>query len=124
MRYFIVTMLFALLTSCASLPSQQEAAAADYGTYPSNYEQVVKGYYDNTLKDPGSAQYRDITLPKQFWLGDRFTGAHYGYLVCATLNAKNSYGAYIGFQTDGLLIHNGIVVQYVPKGAWFGRQVC
>ncbi|KQZ77886.1 hypothetical protein ASD55_17730 [Rhodanobacter sp. Root561] len=124
MKYLVATLLLMLLTSCASLPSPQQAAAADYGSYPSNYEQVVKAYYDNTLKDPSSAQYRDIALPKQFWLGNRFTGAQYGYMVCVTLNAKNSYGAYIGFQTDGLLIRDGVVIQYVPKGDWFGKQMC
>jgi hypothetical protein len=124
MRHFVVALSLALLAGCASLPNSQQAAAADYGAFPSEYEQIVKSYYDNTLKDPGSAQYRSVTAPQKYWLGDRFTGAQYGYLVCATLNAKNSYGAYIGFQTDALLIRNGVVIQYIPKGVWFARQVC
>ena len=36
------------------------------------------------LKDPGSAQYRDIEV--------------YDGVVCGQVNAKNSYGGYVGFQ--------------------------
>ena len=124
MKSVIAAALFVLLSGCASLPSPQEAATADYGPMPTNYEDIVKNYYGNTLKDPYSVQYQNISFPRQSWLGDRFTGAKYGYLVCATLNAKNSYGAYVGYKTDGLLIHGNSVILYVPDGMWFGRQVC
>lgn len=124
MKSIITGALLVLLAGCASLPTAQEAASADYGPMPTNYEQIVKTYYGTTLKDPDSAQYRNISSPRQYWLGDRFTGAKYGYLVCVTLNAKNSYGAYVGYKTDGLLIQYDSVVLYVPDGIWFGRQVC
>jgi hypothetical protein len=121
-------VMFACLTlsgaGCVSLPTQQEAAAADYGAYPTNYESIAKSFYASTLKDPDSVQYRGIAAPRQFWIGDRFTGAKYGYMVCVTLNAKNSYGGYVGFQTDGLMVRNGAVVQQIENGDWFGRQVC
>ena len=32
------------LTSCATVPTPQEVASADYGEYPTNYEEVIKGY--------------------------------------------------------------------------------
>ena len=117
-------LLGIVLAGCVSLPSAEQAAQADYGSYPSNYEQIVHAYFSVTLKDPDSAQYRSISSPRTFWIGDRITGAKYGYLVCANLNGKNSYGAYIGFQTDGLLIRDGVVIQYIEKGDWFGRQMC
>lgn len=113
-----------LLLGCASLPSAEEAARADHGPLPTEYERIVKSYYEFTLKDPGSAQYRHISYPKQYWLGDRFTGAKFGYLVCATVNAKNSYGAYVGYKIDGLLIYNERVILHVPNGIWFGRSIC
>ena len=124
MKTIVIAAILIVLSGCVSLPSPQEAAAADYGPIPTNYEEIVKTFYGNMLKDPGSAQYRNISSPRQYWLGDRFTGAKYGYLVCVTLNGKNSYGAYVGFKTDGLLINNDSVVLYVPDGMWFGRQVC
>lgn len=124
MKHVLVALLVSLLAGCVSLPSQQEAATADHGAYPTDYVRIVHNYYDNILKDPSSAQYRAITTPVTGWVGDRFSGAKYGYIVCVTLNAKNSFGAYIGFQTDGLLIRNGAVIQYIQKGNWFGHQMC
>ena len=124
MKSIITSLLLVLLTGCVALPTQQDVAKADYGSYPANYEDIVKTFYGNMLKDPDSAQYKNITVPKTFWLGDRISGSKFGYLVCATLNAKNSYGAYVGYKTDGLLIRDGAVIQYVADGMWFGRQMC
>lgn len=124
MKSIIVTLVLVILVGCASLPTPQEVAVADYGSYPSNYEKIVKKFYDNTLKDPDSAKYRNITTPKKYWLGDRISGAKFGYLVCVTLNAINSFGAYIGYHADALLIRNGAVIQYVKDGMWGGKQIC
>ncbi len=124
MKNIVIGLLFVMLAGCASFPTEQEAAVADYGSYPDSYEQIVKSFYNRTLKDPSSVQYRRISTPKTTWLGNRFTGVRYGYLVCVTLNAKNSYGAYVGFDTDGFLIRNGSIIEYVNKGIWFERQIC
>lgn len=124
MKHVLAGIALCLLGGCASLPSPQEAANADYGQYPSDYEQIAHNYYEMIAKDPSSLQYRSITVPRQFWLGNRFTGAQYGYLVCVTVNAKNGFGGYVGFETDALLIRNGTVIQYLQRGDWFGRQMC
>jgi hypothetical protein len=124
MKSFISLVFVALVGGCASMPTPEQTASADYGTYPGNSEDLVKAYYSATLKDPDSVKYRQITSPQKYWLGNRFEGNKYGYLVCATLNAKNSYGAYVGYQTDGLLIRNGSIVQFVSKSEWFGRSIC
>ena len=118
------TLVVLFLVSCASLPTPEQAATANYGSYPNNYEDIVKDYFASTLKDPDSVKYQFISTPKQFWLGNRFEGAIFGYLVCATLNAKNSYGGYVGYETDGLLIRNGSVIKYIKNGDWFGKQIC
>jgi len=99
-------------------------ARADYGTYPANYEAIVKGYFETTLKDPSSAQYRSVSPARQMALFTRFGERHYGYLTCVTYNAKNSFGAYTGYHTDGVLIRNGYVETYLPRGQWFGHQMC
>jgi len=119
-----IAVLVALLSGCASVPSQADIANADYGSYPSNYESIVKGFYENRLKDPSSVQYRTITAPRKFYLGSRFSSAEYGYLVCATYNAKNGFGAYTGFDTDGFLLRNGAVAKYLENGQWFAQQMC
>ncbi len=124
MKLAPLALIMLLIASCASLPTPEQAATADYGSYPNNYEDIVKDYFAKTLKDPDSVKYQSISTPKKFWLGDKFTGARFGYLVCVTLNAKNSYGGYVGYQTDGLLIRNGLIVEYIDKGDWWGRQIC
>ena len=113
-----------VLSGCVALPTAQEAALADHGEYPTNYEEIVKNYFDGVAKDPDSLKYRGISTPQKYWLGDRLEGARYGYLVCATVNGKNSYGAYVGYKTDGLLIRNGSVILVVPNGDWWGRKIC
>ena len=123
MKLYFVFIAIAF-SGCASLPTAEDASRADHGTYPVEYELIVKRYYERSLKDPESARYKGISVPKPYWLGNRLSGSEYGYLVCATLNAKNSYGAYVGYQTDGFLIKNGDIVKVVPKGNWFGKQIC
>lgn len=118
-----VSALF-VLGGCTSLPTPEQIRAADYGQYPENYEQIAKAFYDFSLKDPGSAQYRSISAPYKAYLGSRLDTTQYGWITCVTLNAKNSFGAYTGYSTDGLLIKNGSVIRHVPKGDWWGKQVC
>jgi hypothetical protein len=50
---------------------------------PSNYQQLIDARFAHILKDPDS---RKVEL-----------SAHpYGSLVCGTINARNSYGGYVG----------------------------
>ena len=119
---FITVMAF--LVGCAGLPTPEEIASADHGSYPNNYEDIVKSYFARILKDPYSVRYESISTPQRYWLANRLEGATYGYLVCVTLNAKNSYGAYIGYETDALIIRNGVVVKYIAKGRWGEKIIC
>lgn len=114
-----IVIVFAALTlsGCMSMPTQQEIASADYGAYPSQYQQIVRGYFQATLKDPESAQYASISKPVKYSTRDWGT-MRYGYLVCVAINAKNSYGAYTGFDHVGLLIHNDRVVENFKRETW------
>ncbi len=123
-RKLLAVPCILFLAGCASLPTSEEMANADYGQYPSSHEEVVKDYLNMNLKDPTSVMYRNFTAPQKYYLGNRIDGVQYGYLVCATLNAKNSYGAYTGYKTDAILIRNNAVVQYVDNGEWWGKQLC
>lgn len=84
---------------------------ADYGTYPNGHEQIIKNFYAGIMKDPSSVQYIRISQPRRRWSSDIISGITYGYIVCVTRNAKNSFGGYTGVQTDGLVIRNGVVVK-------------
>lgn len=89
--------------------SLDDARKADFGKYPSNYKAIVKSYYEKVAKDPDSIKYKEITKPVKF--ANNVTGT-FDYLVCATINGKNSYGAYTGYSTDRFHIKNGKVVQF------------
>ncbi len=104
------------IAGCASAPSADEVRRADYGVYPSAYRDAVKTYYGQVLKDPDSLLIRDYGDPHTFWYGSRFQKARYGYLVCVTYNAKNSYGGYVGYKTDGLFFHDGVIVDVFQNG--------
>jgi len=115
-----------LLTGCAQVqaPTQAQLDSADYGVEPQDYERVIRYFYQLRLRDPSSAQYQGWTKPVKYWYGTRDTST-FGYLVCVSVNAKNAYGGYTGFQTDGHLIRNGVVVRYFERG-YYGAsgQVC
>lgn len=111
--YGVVMMCAILfLTSCATMPTQQELASADYGRYPDNYEQTIKTYLEPILKDPSSAQYRYLKGPEKKWTRI-VTQSNYGYRVCYMINAKNSFGGFTGYKTHYFLIRDGVVVQHV-----------
>lgn len=125
MRITITAIAVAFVSACSTAPTGEQVAQADYGFYPENYEVIVRNYYNKTLKDPESVKYQGITSPQKYWVSKRFQDTSYGYLVCVTLNAKNSYGGYVGYNTDGILIKNGSIIQVFPKGMWgIETRVC
>ncbi len=95
--------MVASLAGCAQ-PSAEELSNLDYGFFPDDYESVTKSYLEATLKDPASVIYREISHPKQAWIKSIGSPMTAGYLVCYTYNAKNSYGGYVGFHRDAILI--------------------
>lgn len=81
----------------------REFAAGNY----SNFVQRAKTSLTENFKDPGSAQYRSL-----FISGDNMP------VLCGEVNAKNSYGAYVGFRrfyATGEPLLNA--VEPAPKGA-------
>ena len=96
-------------------PSSTEIANADYGPYPSNYDEIARVHLQPILKDPQSAQYREYASPKKYWVS-RTTHADYGYGVCYYINSKNSFGGYTGERVYFFLINNGKVIQYRREG--------
>jgi hypothetical protein len=45
----------------------------------------------DTFKDPDSVKFRDLGVYQRYNSGQRF--------LCGEVNAKNSYGAYVGYKT-------------------------
>lgn len=107
-----VSCLVACLQGCArKVPTAAERAAIDYGPYPGNYASVIEDYLGHFLKDPYAARIRYFRGPVK-WA--RCSGGHCygGYLVCADINAVNSYGAYIGYRTHLFQFQSGILTDH------------
>ncbi len=98
----------AMLSACAGaglLGNKPE----DAGAFPASYEEVIRGRLATTLKDPYSAQV-EIGRPSLGQCQRGIYGTFHGWVVPVTVNAKNGFGAYTGYQTtyawfaDGLLV--------------------
>lgn len=79
----------------ATHPTDEEINSLSYGKAPKNHDSLFKKIAKDNLKDPGSAQFRNIQKPKKFW-GKSLTLNPY-WLICGEVNAKNSFGGYTGF---------------------------
>jgi len=90
------------LSSCAVRPSPEQIASADYGTYPENYQEIIKNYYNNALSDP-SAVYT-YENPIRSW--DSLGGLIFGWAVCGTLYAKDRSGIHAGVKSFYVLIRD------------------
>lgn len=114
--------VFTLMTGCASKPV--DTTKADYGTYPTNYVELIKEYLRDKLVDPFSAQYRMSKPYKAYTRNAPVIGgspAKYGYIVDVAVNAKNKIGAYVGEKRFRLLIKNDSIMGTVDSNRWFSE---
>jgi hypothetical protein len=119
MRVLFSFVLLAL-AGCATAPTQQEKALADYGSPPSNYEKSIRDYLQVALKDPYSYDMKILFEPRKDWTAF-FSKKTFGYAVCANINAKNSFGGYNGFKLVYFLIRNDQVVE--SSGLGQGEEI-
>lgn len=106
---FVLTIL---LASCTSAPTREQIINADYGPYPTNYEQRIKDYFSNILRDPYSAQYRFHKPFKGYTNKAPIQGGgvdKFGWIVRVWVNAKNAFGGYIGEKQYMFFFKNGIM---------------
>ena len=114
MRYFGIVLALAL-SGCVSAPTQQEMSSADYGPAPTDYEATIKDYLSQALKDPYSADVKYLFEPRKDWSG-LGGNKQFGYAVCARVNSKNSFGAFVGFKLAYFLIRNDQVIASTGLG--------
>jgi hypothetical protein len=117
-------MLAASLTlaACAATPpTPTEVQQADYGAQPVHYREAIAAYLREQLKDPLSVQYGEISAPEKGFFSTKMGLAYggrtkraYGWLVNASINAKNSYGGYVGFKTYQFLFRGEDIVAAIP----------
>ena len=109
--------------ACGTPISQSELEDADYGAYPTNYQEIATAWFEESLRDPFSAQYR--------WEGEPQPGYHreapitggdvveFGYIVYVDVNAKNGFGAYTGWEEYRLFIRDGEVKGRIKPNPYF-----
>ncbi len=111
MKRLIAVLAVAILGGCAmppTAPTAKEITGADYGPEPENYKELITAYMLNQLKDPDSAKFEFNKPPAKAWFG--YGDKIFGWGVCATVNAKNSYGGYTGKQGSYFVIKDGAIV--------------
>ncbi|MNR13177.1 hypothetical protein D3C85_1295700 [compost metagenome] len=107
---------------CTSSPvDPSKVALGDYGDFPTNYQETVIGYFQQTLKDPYSAQYKFGTPYKGYLRDAPINGGEptvFGYIVDCSVNAKNSYGGYTGDKHYRMFLKNNTATPF-GTNPWF-----
>jgi hypothetical protein len=99
-----------------------DTANADYGTYPSNYEDLVKAWASSNLKDPESARFGKISRPRKEFVVKELKPL-FGYSVCAGINAKNAYGGYVGEKIFWFFFRDGKIERAQSTEGFPGRMI-
>jgi hypothetical protein len=123
-KAILAVMLMLALGACALPPvDPAQLSGAQYGEYPANYKEAVQSYFYSLLKDPYSAQYRYLGEPTQgYTRAAPIAGGKpnaFGYVVTVGVNAKNSYGGYVGEKIHRLILQNGQVTGEIYPNQWF-----
>jgi hypothetical protein len=122
---FAAILLLIYPCACATAPSQSNLKNANYGREISQgeAESLVREFMTDWLKDPASAQYQWDSVYKGCLTGPIFSSNryNYGYIVNAKINAKNSYGGYIGFTPYSFLVRDGEIVIGYEYGEYTQR---
>jgi hypothetical protein len=113
-----------LLAGCASAPTAERIASADYGTPISTQDatDLVASYMKSRAKDPYSLKV-ECGNAYQGWTQNKFTSSSFvaGYQIDCGINGKNSFGAYVGVRNYRFIIHNGSIVRVMeemPNGGY------
>lgn len=97
-RGVLFSAVFLAVAACAAMPpTTAETASMQNAPKPSSQvaaEKAVVQYFDGSLKDPDSARYTFLAPT----MGSLVNGnlRQFGWFMCGTVNAKNSYGGYTG----------------------------
>jgi hypothetical protein len=116
MQLFRMAAIIAFITMIGCIAASQ-LTPERCGTAPTmaQAEWGVNYYVQNVgLKDPSSAQVRNIQIVRPYGQAN-IHGNIYGWLVTFELNAKNSYGAYVGFRNREIIMING------GKDVWYSK---
>jgi hypothetical protein len=130
MRALGLAALIALAVAGSAGARQKQAPdTGSAGATPSDYDIKIKAFLNDTLKDPESAKIEELRGPRVgAHLVDRgFLGHLWGepaWWVCYKVNAKNSYGGYVGYHKYMFAFINGRIAGYreSPSSGYGGRD--
>ena len=111
-RWALLVLLasMSIVPSCASV-SAEEIRSANYGELRPDYQEAIKALMSTQLKDPYSAVY-SFSVPRKGYCQDGWAVGgqkHFGYIVPTGINAKNSFGGFVGQKPYYFMIENGVV---------------
>ncbi len=110
-KILIVCSLILLILACSRSLKQagERTGPIDYGSFPTNYEQIIKDVINPSLAEPSSAIYNLSTPQKgrNTMNGD----VVYGWNICGTVNSKSLFGEYAGPRPIYAMINNDKVIR-------------
>lgn len=99
------------MTACARMPTQDELSHLNYGQPVSqeSAESQAKEYLSRRLKDPYSAVYEWQRVDTGWVKAPPILGGGIdaGWVLKGTVNAKNSFGGYVGAKPYQFMFSNG-----------------
>ncbi|MGX9831179.1 hypothetical protein ACH30J_04585 [Enterobacter hormaechei subsp. xiangfangensis] len=113
----LVVIMEGLLAGCAYNPSPVEISQCNAGFPPEGtaYQGDIVNTIKVNLKDPDSARF-NFDAPRKVWINADMSHADVrcGYFVGTTVNAKNSFGGYTGWEPIAAIWNNGTVITLAP----------
>ena len=108
-RRVLALLLFVGLAACSGFQTLE--AGHDFGPPPTGIEEKIKAADKYILKDPDSAIYDfSGSTPRRAYTNAGLAvggGVNWsGWVVYYRVNAKNSYGAYTGFEVERAFFSN------------------
>lgn len=136
-RFFAISCCVLAMMGCATEAQLKDTQidewkktlpveGADYGAYPTNYEQIIKSNLAKVLKDPESARYSNFSKPRKEHAITNVDVKEvtYGYSSCVLVNSKNSYGGYAGNHLFWFFIRSGEIVRSQDtEDAYIGKII-
>ncbi len=105
-------------------PPPTAMAMTKYGDEPIHYTDAIRHYFQEHLADPGSMQLRDLSKPVPGSLTSVGGGLlmrekrRFGWIVEATINARDTKGRYVGFKRYTFLFRGeNIIDAHLPLPA-------
>tara|TARA_Y100000590_G_scaffold22971_1_gene26413 strand:+ start:978 stop:1790 length:813 start_codon:yes stop_codon:yes gene_type:complete len=86
--------------------------SADYGSYPANYQKILKDFLKANIKQPEDAKLEFVNKPRKIAL-DHLGDDYYGYRICLSINQKNPKSIYTGYKNHFFLIYNDKIILHL-----------